>query len=159
MISLRWALLELRVRTGDGGGFREVRVRGPEGEPTRLIRVLVVDDEQNHLRLLTATLRLEGFHAVGVTDAEAALGVLGHDSYDLALVDVMMPGTSGLELARLIRAGHPTVRVVLMSAYHLSERQLRNSQTGAVGFVAKPYQVEELTQYLRTKATWDEHAA
>ncbi|MBN1769641.1 MAG: response regulator [Deltaproteobacteria bacterium] len=134
-------------------------MRGPADPPTRAIRILVVDDEPNHLRLLTATLRLEGFHAIGVPDAESALRLLGEGSYDLALVDVMMPGTSGLDLARQMKVAHPGVRVVLMSAYHLSERQLRNSQTGAVGFVAKPYQVEELTQYLRTKATWDEHAA
>ena len=134
-------------------------MQGPADEPTRSIRILVVDDEPNHLRLLTSTLRLEGFHAVGVTDAESALALLGEGTFQLALVDVMMPGTSGLELARRMRAEHPTVRVVLMSAYHLSERQLRQSQTGAVGFVAKPYQVDELTQYLRTKAAWDGHAA
>lgn len=133
------------------------------GEPVdrsqRSIRVLVVDDEPNHLRLLTATLRLEGFLAVGVTDAESALRALAETSYDVALIDVMMPGTSGIELARRMRLEHPTVPVVLMSAYHLSERQLRQSRTGAVGFVAKPYQVDELTRYLREKATWGGHAA
>ena len=134
-------------------------MRGSPSQPNRPIRILVVDDEPNHLRLLTSTLRLEGFQAVGVTDAEAAMAALGGVGFDLALVDVMMSGTSGLELARQMRALYPTVRVVLMSAYHLTERQLRQSQTGAVGFVAKPYQVDQLTNYLRTKATWDEHAA
>lgn len=134
-------------------------VEGPVDQPQRSIRVLVVDDEPNHLRLLTATLRLEGFLAVGVPDAESALRVLSEAPYDLALIDVMMPGTSGLDLARRMRLEHPTVRIVLMSAYHLSERQLRQSQTGAVGFVAKPYRVEDLAQYLRGKASWDGHAA
>lgn len=117
------------------------------------IRVLLVDDDGNHLRLLAAGLRLEGFHVEAAEDAETALGAALRESFDVALLDVMMPGTNGLELARRLRVDHPAVRVVLMSAYHLSERQVRLSACGAVGFVAKPYRLEELSAYLRTKAT------
>lgn len=134
-------------------------MEAPVDRSRRSIRVLVVDDEPNHLRLLTATLRLEGFLATGVPDAASALRALAEAPYDLALIDVMMPGTSGLELARRMRIAHPTVPVVLMSAYHLSERQLRQSRTGAVGFVPKPYRVEDLARYLREKAAGSGSAA
>ena len=84
-------------------------------------------------------------------DAEAALKILTGASFDIALVDVMMPGTSGLELARRMNREYPDVRIVLMSAYHLSERQLRQSACGAVGFIPKPYRLDELAGYLRSK--------
>jgi CheY-like chemotaxis protein len=117
-----------------------------------LVHVLVVDDDPNHLRLLAAGLRLEGFIVDAAGDADAALKILPGSGYDVALIDVMMPGTSGLELARQMSREYPEVRIILMSAYHLSERQLRQSACGAVGFIPKPYRLEELAEYLRSKA-------
>jgi len=130
----------------------EVRRTVPPIASITPVRILVVDDDANHLRLLAAGLRLEGFAVDSAPDAEIAQHLLRRASYDIALLDVMMPGTSGLELARRMAAAHPDVRVVLMSAYHLSERQLRQADCGAVGFIPKPYRLEELAQYLRSKA-------
>jgi DNA-binding response OmpR family regulator len=115
------------------------------------VRVLVVDDDLNHLRLLAAGLRLEGFAVEAAADAAEALDRLGRSGFDLAIVDVMMPGVSGLELARRASRDFPDVRIVLMSAYHLSERQVRQASCGAVGFIPKPYRMEELAAYLREK--------
>ena len=63
----------------------------------------------------------------------------------------MLPGTNGIQLARLARERHPGTRVVLMSAYHLSERQLTRADCGAAGFVPKPLDLGELAQFLRSK--------
>jgi DNA-binding response OmpR family regulator len=113
--------------------------------------VLVVDDEENQVRLLVSALRHEGFDAVGTRDPDAVLGLLAQDPTDMALVDLMMPGLNGIELARKIRDGFPTVRVVLTSAYHLSERQLSRADCGVVGFVPKPYVLPELADFIRAK--------
>ena len=79
------------------------------------------------------------------------LGILQRESPDVALVDLMMPGLNGIELARKIRDAFPAVRVVLTSAYHLSERQLSRADCGVVGFVPKPYILPELAEFLRAK--------
>jgi DNA-binding NarL/FixJ family response regulator len=63
----------------------------------------------------------------------------------------MMPGTNGIELARRLRDQNPEVRVVLTSAYHLSERQLTRANCGVIGFVPKPYVLAELAEFLRSK--------
>jgi DNA-binding response OmpR family regulator len=63
----------------------------------------------------------------------------------------MMPGTNGIQLARVLRDRHPATRVVLTSAYHLSERQLLRADCGAVGFVPKPFDLSELARFLRAK--------
>lgn len=61
-----------------------------------------------------------------------------------------MPGANGIQLARTIRQRFPLVRVVLISAYHLSARQLVLADCGAVGFVPKPFDLTELTGFLRS---------
>ncbi len=116
-----------------------------------MARVLVVDDEENQVRTLVAALRHEGFEASGTRDPDAVMELLGRETPDVALVDLMMPVLNGIELARKIRDAFPTVRVILTSAYHLSERQLSRADCGVVGFVPKPYVLPELAEFLRAK--------
>jgi DNA-binding response OmpR family regulator len=114
-------------------------------------RVLVVDDEATHARAVAAGLRLEGFAVETAANAVGAMDLLRTEAFDLAIVDLMMPGTNGIQLARLIREEQPDMRVVLTSAYHLSERQLVNADCGAVAFVAKPLDPTALAQFLKTR--------
>jgi DNA-binding response OmpR family regulator len=116
-----------------------------------MARILVVDDEANHVRVLAIGLRLDGFDVVSAHDAVEALEVLRDEPCDLAIVDLMMPGTNGIQLARHMRERYPEVRVILTSAYHLSEHQLLRADCGAVGFVPKPYKLTDLTAFLRSK--------
>jgi DNA-binding response OmpR family regulator len=139
------------------------RVAPSRGEGgSALARVLIVDDEENQLRSLSIGLRLEGFDVTVASSSQEALKQLAssdHDGgrphpseqIDIALIDLMMPGLNGLDLARQIRTLHPTVRVVLSSAYHLSARQVERADCGAIGFVPKPYRLLELCTYLRAK--------
>jgi DNA-binding response OmpR family regulator len=119
-------------------------------------RVLVVDDEPNHARVMAIGLRVEGFDVETALDAGTALATLATQGFDLAIVDLMMPGTNGIQLARLLRERHPQTRVVLMSAYHLSERQLVRADCGAVGFAPKPFDLTELARFLRAKLAPEE---
>lgn len=114
-------------------------------------RILIVDDEDNHRKTLAIGLKLEGFETLEARDGEAALVVLETETADFAIVDLMMPGINGLDLARRLRFRCPELRVVLTSAYHLSERQLARADVGAIGFVPKPYRLEDLVSFLRSK--------
>ena len=113
--------------------------------------LLVVEDDSNHARVTAIGLRVEGFDVDVAQNAEAALGLMAARSFDVAVVDLMLPGTNGIQLARLIREQHPGTRIVLTSAYHLSERQLVRVDCGAVGFVPKPFDLTELARFLRSK--------
>jgi len=116
-----------------------------------LPRLLVVDDEPSHARVTTIGLRIEGFDVEMTKSAEGALELLGRDAFDVAVIDLMLPGTNGIQLARMIRERHPQTRIVLTSAYHLSERQLLRVDCGAIGFVPKPFDIAELAHFLRGK--------
>jgi DNA-binding response OmpR family regulator len=114
-------------------------------------RILIVDDEENQRKSLAIGLRLEGYRVHDAADGEAALDLLGREAIDLAIIDLMMPGINGLDLARRMRFRHPEVRVVLTSAYHLSERQLQRAEIRVLGFVPKPFDMEDLVGFLRAK--------
>ena len=114
-------------------------------------RILIVDDEENQRRTLAIGLRLEGFDVLVAASGAEALRMLASAHVDVAMIDLMMPGLNGLDLARQLRRTHPAVRVVLSSAYHLSARQVERADCGAVGFVPKPYKLGELCTFLRGK--------
>ena len=116
-------------------------------------RVMIVDDEENQRRALAIGLRLEGFDVVLAASGAEALRLLAEPpAVDVAMIDLMMPGLNGLEVARQIRRAFPSVRIVLSSAYHLSARQVERADCGAVGFVPKPYKILELCTFLHSKA-------
>jgi len=118
-----------------------------------LPRLLIVDGEASHARITAIGLRIEGFEVEVASNAEGALRELADHDFDAAVVDLMLPGTNGIQLARLVRESHPRTRIVLTSAYHLSEQQLLRVDCGAVGFVPKPFDLTELARFLRGKLT------
>lgn len=115
-------------------------------------RVLVVDPSFE-ARALCAELRVDGVEVVLCGHPRDALLELEQAPAEVVFVDLMLPGTTGLAFARLLRERIPDARVVLTGAYHLSERQLLRADCGAVGFVPKPYSTREVAEYLGGQAS------
>jgi len=118
--------------------------------------ILLVDAPDGDASLLASALRVEGFHVVLASSASEARAALAENQVILALVDLMLrtdAGTNGLELARDIKLGYPQVRVLLTSAYYLSERQLERADCGVSGFIPKPYDVVEVVSFIRAKVS------
>lgn len=115
--------------------------------------ILIVDAPEGDATLLASALRVEGYDVQLASSAAEAWLVLQKSSAALAVVDLMLRGTGthGLELARELKAVHPGMRILLTSAYHLSERQLERADCGVSGFIPKPYDVNEVVDFIRTK--------
>jgi DNA-binding response OmpR family regulator len=113
--------------------------------------ILLVDAPEGDATLLASALRVEGYEVEIATSAAAARAVLAKTPAALTVVDLMLRGTHGLELARELKSSHPTMRVLLTSAYHLSERQLERADCGVSGFIPKPYDVAEVVEFIRNK--------
>lgn len=110
------------------------------GERTR---ILVVDDEPQVLRYLQRTLGDGGYHAIATSDSTQALGLIEAEEPDLVLLDVFLPGTTGLELLGRIRE-FSGVPVIFLTANIGTEDMVRALKMGADDYVAKPFSPSEL---------------
>jgi two-component system response regulator MprA len=111
-------------------------------------RILIADDEPNHRRCLSISLRLEGYEVLEAADGQQALEALAEGPIDVLICDLMMPRVDGLELCRRMRFAYPNTRIILMSAYHLTCAQLERAQVGDIRFLPKPYEFRQLEQHL-----------
>lgn len=113
-------------------------------------RVMVVDDQTEKRAALCAALVGEGFDAIAAGSDDAAR--TAHEAApQLAIVDLMLHGTNGFELARRLRSVAPEVGVILTSDYHFSPTQLERMDCGAIAFVPRPFALPELALFLRAK--------
>jgi hypothetical protein len=127
------------------------------GELSFSLKTLVVDDDPVNLMLAGMQLRQMGNEVVTAASGEEAMALLEHDQFDVALVDVQMPGMSGLDLVRLARQGIerlPLMAVMTASAT-AADRQAA-LEAGADMFVPKPASVADVREVLRRRL---EHAS
>jgi len=101
--------------------------------------VLVVDDDADMLRLLTIRLSAAGYRVTAVTSAEAALTQLHIERPQLVLSDVQLPGRDGLALFDDIRAAHPSVPVILLTAHGTIPDAVEATERGVFTYLTKPF--------------------
>ncbi len=105
----------------------------------RPARVIVVDDEPALRRSLARLLLSRGMQVVTADDGAAAIQVLGEQSVDVALIDLMMPHVNGLELLEHIKTNFSGVEVILMTAFGDVETAVKAVRGGAYHFLTKPF--------------------
>ena len=105
--------------------------------------LLVVDDDRRIRDLLSRFLAGEGYRVTTAKDALDARAKLAGLSFDLLILDVMMPGETGFELARALRTTS-RVPILMLTARHETESRIEGLQTGADDYVAKPFEPREL---------------
>ncbi|HEX2029968.1 MAG TPA: response regulator [Actinomycetota bacterium] len=117
-------------------------------------RILVADDDPVILRLLEVNLGLEGFDVETAARGEEALAKARRSRPALILLDVMMPGLNGWDVARELKADPTTadVPVVLLSARTQEEDRRRGQELGADAYITKPFDPSELAETIRRLA-------
>jgi two-component system, OmpR family, response regulator len=113
------------------------------------MRLLVVEDDDEMRALMERGLAAEGYRVTAVENGVEALIALGDQAFDLAVVDVMMPGMSGFELARRIREREDPVRILLVTARDAVDDRVFGLDAGADDYLTKPFAFAELTARLR----------
>jgi two-component system response regulator RegX3 len=111
-------------------------------------RILLADDEADILESLAFALRREGFETRAVSDGEAALAASRAASYDLLILDAMMPKLSGFDLCRTVRA-ESDVPVIMLTARDSEIDRVLGLELGADDYVAKPFSMSELVSRVR----------
>lgn len=109
-----------------------------------MTRALVVDDEIDVRELISITLAGDGYECETAGDAAEARDALARSSFDLAVLDVMMPGESGISLARHVLTDHPATATLIVTALDTPEDAERALAVGVGGYLAKPFRRNDL---------------
>ena len=118
--------------------------------------MLVVDDDPALAEMLGIVLRGEGFETAFVADGDAALGAFRRERPDIVLLDLMLPGTDGLEVCRQIRA-ESGVPIVMLTAKGDTTDVVLGLESGADDYVVKPFKPKEVVARVKARLrTYDE---
>ena len=115
--------------------------------------ILIVDDNHNNLEVLLETLSRAGFQVAVAIDGETAIEQVEYYKPELILLDVMMPGIDGYETCKRIKANPDTfdVPIIFMTALSDTEHKVRGFSLGAVDYITKPFQREEVLARVRVQ--------
>jgi PAS domain S-box-containing protein len=129
----------------------EADARGDERSPAAAVeKVLIVEDEQDLLEMASELFRNMGYEVMTASNGADALAILQrHPQIEVLFADVMMPGMSGLELARVTRRLYPPTRILLASGYPAPVLRAEQGDIDEFALVTKPYRLSEIARRLR----------
>src|SRR5262245_7093269 len=133
----------------------ELTTRGgpprPQPSPTRRFRVLIVDDDQDSVDLLSRWLTMEGYDVTSATNGAEALQRIGSDRPDLVLLDLLIPPPDGMAVLRAAKRDRSmsTIPLVVMTVKRDVKTKIEALKTGADDFIVKPFHFDELDAVMR----------
>jgi DNA-binding response OmpR family regulator len=113
------------------------------------MRILIVEDEVGILQFLQQGLEEEGYTIVTATDGEKALEMLTNQSFDLVLLDWMLPKLTGLEVCKAYRLQNKTSPVIFLTAKDTVQETIEGLQAGANDYIKKPFSFDELVERIK----------
>jgi two-component system, OmpR family, response regulator len=110
------------------------------------LRVLIIDDEPDFLETIVKRLVKRNMEATGVGSGEDALGLVENESFDVAILDMRMPGMDGIETLKEIKRKSPLTEVIMLTGHASVESGMQGMQFGAFDYMIKPADFEELVE-------------
>jgi two-component system response regulator RegX3 len=111
-------------------------------------RLLLVDDERDILDPVAYALGQEGFEVTAATDGSTALELARNERYDVVILDIVLPGVSGIDVCRTLR-GESDVPIVMLTARDAEVDRVLGLELGADDYVTKPFSTAELVSRVR----------
>jgi len=106
--------------------------------------VLVVDDEPGMREFLEIMLTKEGYEVSIASNGEEAIEKIGKESFDLAIVDIQMPGINGIEVLRNTREKNYNTTIIMITAFASHESAIEAMKLGAYDYITKPFKIDEI---------------
>ncbi len=115
----------------------------------RKIKLLIVDDEETFLESIAQRLELRDFEVTKATNGVDAIKTAKQQKYDLALLDLKMPGMDGKEVLEILKKEHKFIEVIMLTGHGSLEPAVECTKLGAIGYLPKPYEFEKLIEILK----------
>lgn len=112
-------------------------------------KILLVDDETDFLEVMSERMGARGMEVTTAESAQKALQEVEKGGFDAIVLDLMMPGMDGLETLKRIKEKRPALQVILLSGHATLEKGIEAMKLGAMDFVEKPADINELTEKIR----------
>ncbi|MCX5895381.1 MAG: diguanylate cyclase [Proteobacteria bacterium] len=113
-------------------------------EQKELIKILLVDDEEDARATLSELLELNQFTVTAINSAENALKILQNSSFDMVISDLFMPGMDGIDLTKSVNQMRLDVPVIVMTGFATIESAVESMKAGASDFVTKPFNIDQI---------------
>lgn len=113
--------------------------------------ILVIEDEPGIVDFLERGLGAHGFDVVSALDGEQGIERARSDEVDLVVLDMMLPGRSGLEVLELLREEQPATPVIVLTALDEIEHRVQGLDAGAADYLSKPFSLNELAARIRAQ--------
>lgn len=108
------------------------------------IRILLVDDETDFLSVVTDHLEEKGYLLTAVGAGEEAISAIQEREFDVALLDIKMPGMDGVDLLRRLKEIDPSIEIIMLTGYATIETAVQSIKLGALDYLSKPVRLSEL---------------
>lgn len=109
-----------------------------------MIRILLVEDEESISNLIKINLELDNYAVVACGNGKKAVEVFKNERFDLIILDIMLPGLSGIEVCQQIRLTDSSIPILMLSARSQPEDRIKGLKKGADDYLTKPFVLEEL---------------
>ena len=112
------------------------------------INLLIVDDEEQFLESISKSLQVRDFNVVAVNRGEKAIEAARNNPFDIALVDLKMPGINGEETLKALKAEHRWMEVIILTGHGTIDSAVECTKSGAYSYLQKPCSLDELLESL-----------
>ncbi len=113
------------------------------------IKLLIVDDEIKFLDSISRRLEMRDFDVTKASDGTMAVEAARNNKFDLALLDLKMPGMDGKEVLKILKAEHKYIEVIILTGHGSMDSAVDCTKLGAFGYLPKPYEMEKLLEVLK----------
>lgn len=114
------------------------------------IKLLIVDDEVKFLNSISQRLEMRGFEVTKASDGQEAIIKAHSEKFDVALLDLKMPGLDGKQVLEILKKEHKYLEVIILTGHGSFESAAECTKLGAFGYLPKPYELEKLLEVLKS---------
>ncbi len=118
-------------------------------DANKQIKLLIVDDDVKLLSTMSERLGLKDFDVSTATDGKSAIKVAKKGQFDVAILDLKMPGMDGLELLEILKKKHKYLEIIMLTGFASVDTAMEAGKLGAFGYLEKPYNFENLVEKLK----------
>jgi DNA-binding NtrC family response regulator len=113
------------------------------------IKLLIVDDEEKFLEALSKRLEARDFHVTKATNGKGAIQAAREKKFDIALLDLKMPGMDGNKVLDILKKEHKYLEVIILTGHGSFDSAVECTKLGAYGYLPKPYELDNLIEILK----------